>query len=134
MKFRPHRGEELASDCCNAPTYDLEEGRDSEYLGCSKCGQACQLQEKAAGRPVKFRPHRALLEESMAEAVELAPTRQALADHYNATVKIGPEICAAQISVKSYYGMDARIGWDTYLVTAPGFGVLGFTDGPVEEE
>lgn len=27
------------------------------------------------------------------------------------------------------YGYDPRIGWDTYIVTVEGFGVVGFTDG-----
>jgi peptidoglycan hydrolase-like protein with peptidoglycan-binding domain len=27
---------------------------------------------------------------------------------------------------------DYRIGWDTHIVTVDGYGVYGFTDGPVE--
>ncbi len=29
------------------------------------------------------------------------------------------------------YCFDDRIGWDTYIVTVPGYGVLGMTDGPL---
>ncbi|MGB2629071.1 MAG: hypothetical protein WAK20_19960 [Candidatus Acidiferrum sp.] len=34
------------------------------------------------------------------------------------------------IEVKPYGGVDPRNGWDTHIVTLPGYGVLGFTDGP----
>lgn len=33
-----------------------------------------------------------------------------------------------------FYAEDLRIGWlNTHIVTAEGLGVLGFTDGPLEE-
>lgn len=43
-----------------------------------------------------------------------------------------------KIEVRPYGGVayetpiyDKRIGWTTYVVTMPGYGVLGFTDGPL---
>jgi len=78
---------------------------------------------------MKFRPHRGTLAESMAECVDLEPTAQAIADHYNAISKIGPRVLVETIRVEPY-GKDDRIGWDTYLVTE-WLGVLGFTDGPL---
>lgn len=29
------------------------------------------------------------------------------------------------------YGLDPRTRWDTYLITIPGYGVWGFSDGDV---
>lgn len=37
-----------------------------------------------------------------------------------------------QLRVQPYM-RDERIGWDTHIVTIDGYGVAGFTDGPVEE-
>jgi hypothetical protein len=31
------------------------------------------------------------------------------------------------------YDYDERIGWDTYIVTLDGYGVLGYTNGPLPE-
>lgn len=67
---------------------------------------------------MKFRPQRATLKEAMLECVELPDNLEALARHLNISV--------ADISVTAY-GFDARIGWDTHLITTKD-GVLGFTD------
>lgn len=32
------------------------------------------------------------------------------------------------------YGYDDRIGWDAHIVILQGYGVLGFTDGPLPDE
>jgi hypothetical protein len=34
------------------------------------------------------------------------------------------------LKVAPYGGVDKRCGWDTYIVTIEGYGVMGFTDGP----
>ncbi len=72
----------------------------------------------------KFRPHRGSLPDSLAETVELE-SMTALVEYLNKTslwlVKL------ETLKVKQYC-YDARIGWDTYLIT-DGIGVLGFTDG-----
>jgi hypothetical protein len=81
---------------------------------------------------MKFRPHRRLLAESMAEVVELASTKKALASYYNKTVRSGPALTADKIELRPY-GFDDRIGWNAYLVTAEGFGLIGFTDQPTSK-
>lgn len=70
----------------------------------------------------------------MAEVVELDGTLDALVKHLNASC---PDWYPADkrptpANVKLIpVGMDDRIGWDTYLVTAAGE-VWGQTDGPVK--
>jgi hypothetical protein len=81
---------------------------------------------------MKFRPQRGSLADAMAEVVILPPTKDALAEHYNKTVSFGPSLKPEQIEVLPY-GFDSRINWRTFSVTAPGFGVIGFTDGPVDD-
>lgn len=71
----------------------------------------------------KFRPHRRTLADAMDEVIEV-DSREALARH------IGSPI----VSIKSYGGLDTRIGWDTHIVIArypDGEAVAGFTDGPL---
>ncbi len=36
-----------------------------------------------------------------------------------------------QMTIEPYGGIDERTGWDTYIVYLPGYGVLGFTNGPL---
>ena len=68
-----------------------------------------------------FRPQRGELVESMKEAVELSPTRKALAAHLN--------VEPGALALRLYDGMpDYRIDWQaTYLVTVWGQAV-GFTN------
>lgn len=44
----------------------------------------------------------------------------------------GFEVEPAHIDVSPYV-FDDRNGWDTYIVTVEGYGVLGYTDGPVPQ-
>ena len=74
----------------------------------------------------QFRPHRGGLEESMAEVMEVNSI-QDIVDYVEKTTPI-PNI-KFNIKVRKY-GYDARIKWDTYIVTDQ-FGVIGFTDGPI---
>lgn len=67
-----------------------------------------------------FRPHRGGLAESMAECVEV----NSLEDIRQAVLVRG------ELSARPY-GYDARIDWDTYIIT-DGIGVVGFADGPLE--
>jgi len=84
---------------------------------------------------LKVRKHRGGYEDSMATAAEIEPTVAALIAYffaadtplsvlrkYRKTLKVDP-----------YYGVDSRNGWNTYIVTLPNHGVLGFTDGPLGE-
>ncbi|HEV8364576.1 MAG TPA: hypothetical protein VGQ52_13760 [Gemmatimonadaceae bacterium] len=80
---------------------------------------------------MKFREHRGMLVESMETTVDV-PDRPALIKHLQNILQI--YYIAMQpddLTVEPYGGTDARTGWDTYIVIVRGFGVIGFTDGPV---
>lgn len=79
-----------------------------------------------------FRPQRELLADAMAEAREFDGTRAGL----QALLDPGDVLAA----VEPYGGLDKRIGWDTYIVTAtnpdhrdPRPSVVGFINGPLIE-
>ena len=83
-----------------------------------------------------FRPHRRLLAEAMEEVVELED-KNALVSHikyiWGHFPNHGYDINLDTIKVQKY-GFDARINWDTYIVTyekGEHTHVEGFTDGPV---
>jgi hypothetical protein len=82
------------------------------------------------GVSMKVRPHRRLLAEAMAEVQEIEPTRAALLRW--ADESIGgmqpPDLSGLKCEPYTY---DDRIKWNTYIVHLPGWGVLGFTDGPL---
>lgn len=78
-----------------------------------------------------FREHRGLLAESM------LTVREVTLDDLRTYVAglTGGEVREVEVKPYGFGGkahFDRRIGWDTYIVTAPGFGVLGFTNGPLE--
>jgi hypothetical protein len=74
----------------------------------------------------KFRPHRASLDEAMLEVREFE-TQEALREHLAAEFS-GTGLNMSDDIVVKPYGHDARIDWDTHIVTIEGFGVVGFTD------
>lgn len=83
---------------------------------------------------MKFREHRGSLGASMDTMVELE-TRAQLIDHVKkmySTFVHGFNF--DDIVVEPYYMTpDSRCGWEqTYVVRLDGFGVIGFTDSPVE--
>jgi hypothetical protein len=81
---------------------------------------------------MKFREHRGGLAESMETVVEVANRVELiihlahLMERYPGTV-----VDFQKIKIEPYGGWDERIGWDTYIVTLEGYGVLGFTNGPL---
>lgn len=95
---------------------------------------------------MKYRPHRRLLDESMAEVVEFE-NRAALIEHLRKDfASWGVDVQDADIRVEPY-GYDDRINWNTHIVClknkeiSPGrwyfgsmqpdfFGAIGWTDGP----
>jgi hypothetical protein len=87
---------------------------------------------------MKFRLQRGGLDESMQTVVEIEPTKQAIANHYNYVLngnvpmilRLKPYL-PQDFDVKPY-GYDKRIGWDTYIVTTSD-GVVGFTDAAVQD-
>lgn len=81
---------------------------------------------------MKFREHRSGLAESMETVVEIKDREELLA--YIAKIlypwPTAPSVTPETVKVAPYH-YDARIGWDTHIVTLEGYGVLGFTDGPL---
>lgn len=80
---------------------------------------------------VKFREHRALLAESMATVVEVVDLKDLLERINKDLGRCGAAITEEQLKIEPY-GYDNRIGWNTHIVTAAGYGVFGFTDGPLK--
>lgn len=78
----------------------------------------------------KLRLHAGGLTESLATAREIAATKEALA--VEASLFTGRVVAPREIDVK-HVCFDPRTRWDTHIVTIEGFGVLGYTDGPVGE-
>lgn len=70
--------------------------------------------------------HASGLDESMDTVQEVFASKSAIADYFN---RYGFNVTADEIKV-SPYGYDARIGWDTHVVTVS-WGCLGYTNGPV---
>jgi hypothetical protein len=79
---------------------------------------------------MKLRQHRGGLDESLATTIEIEPTRNALLQAIKQEMGFS-NVYDKDISI-TYYGYDARIEWETYIVEIDGFGVYGFTNGPVQ--
>lgn len=83
---------------------------------------------------MKYRPHRGMLADAMAEVAELAPDRDVLVAHMRAEVSNWypqDEMPTRENVEVKPYGFDQRIGWDTHIVTVKG-NAWGFTDGPLK--
>ena len=79
----------------------------------------------------KYRDHRGLLVDSM-EAVKEFETKAALVEYLQGGIdKYGCGKYKCQNITIEPYGFDKRIGWNTHIVHLDGYGVFGFTDGPV---
>lgn len=76
---------------------------------------------------ILYRKHRGWLADSMetAQPVESVDDIRKIEDGLR---EFGYDLSV--IDVKPYC-YDDRIGWDTYIVTVPGHGVIGFTSGPL---
>jgi len=84
---------------------------------------------------VKFREHRGGFDESMATVVEVAD-RAALLEHMRKLLQSypsAPPVTDETVDIVSYYGIDQRNGWDTYIVILKDYGPFGFTDSPAEK-
>lgn len=77
---------------------------------------------------VLFREHRSSLSESMETVKEI----ESLDDIYNSTDFKKYEI-VNDLRIDPYC-YDSRINWDTYIVTSPDYGIVGFTNGPIQEK
>jgi hypothetical protein len=81
---------------------------------------------------IKFREHRGGLSDSMATVIEIE-NRAGLVAHIAKVLEpfhFDKERVDKGLRVEPY-AHDARIGWNTHIVTLKGYGVLGFTDGPL---
>lgn len=78
---------------------------------------------------ILYREHRGSLEDSMATRQPLDRSRAAITAYINCIYDT-LNISADQLVIKPY-AHDERIGWDSYIITVEGTGVLGFTNGPV---
>lgn len=84
---------------------------------------------------MRFREHRGQLADSMETLVtvedraELVEHCKKLLEPYSGWVDFW-KIRTDELEIKPYMDRpDTRIGWDkTYIVTIPGYGVMGFTD------
>jgi hypothetical protein len=79
---------------------------------------------------MKFREHRRFLDEAMETVVEVAD-RAALVEHIRTLLEPWGRTVTDGDLVIAPYAHDDRIGWDTYIVTIKGYGVIGFTNGPL---
>lgn len=80
----------------------------------------------------RYRDHRGSLIASMATVQEF-DCKDALVEYLQEDLDrfhCGKYDCSA-IKVENY-GFDERIDWDTWIVSLDGYGVLGFTNGPVD--
>ncbi|MDB5037537.1 MAG: hypothetical protein JWQ35_1065 [Bacteriovoracaceae bacterium] len=81
------------------------------------------------------RQHRGSLNQSMKTVVEIEPTIEALSKWISESM--GEHIDPAKIHVEPYgFGsdepaFDTRIGWTTFTVSIDGFGLFGFSNGPI---
>ena len=76
------------------------------------------------------REHRGSLSDSMATVVPLSSHAELVALVAAQLAPFGVLVKPSAVHVKPYC-YDARIGWDTYIVTIDGYGVWGMTDGPL---
>ena len=84
---------------------------------------------------IKFREHRGSLADSM-ETLTYCADRNGLIGCIRRLLGewVTGNFDAGLLRIEKYgEGIDDRNGWDTYVVTYDGFGVVGFTDGAVEE-
>lgn len=76
---------------------------------------------------ILYRQHRGSLADSMetVQPVESVDDIRKIEDDLR---EFGYDLSVIEVKP---YGFDARIGWDTHIVTVPGYGPLGFTSGPL---
>lgn len=82
----------------------------------------------------KVREHRGSLSNSMGTVFEVEDFNGLLDAISKSMFPIGSpfgvKLSPGRVHVE-HYTYDDRIGWDTYIVSIDGYGVWGFTDGPL---
>ena len=86
------------------------------------------INSQANESKLKIRQHRGGLKESMETVEEINSTMNSIA--LSISTALGFKVAPNEIEIKPY-AYDGRIDWDTYIVTINGWGIYGFTDGPV---
>ena len=81
-------------------------------------------------KSVLFRPHRGGLAEAMAEVKTFRLREELIAFLNEDLAHYSRKIDEDKFKIEPY-GFDKRIGWDTYIVSMDGYGVFGFTNGPL---
>lgn len=77
---------------------------------------------------MKFREHRGSFAESMKTVVDVKDRAELLRE----VQRVLYPLPVVDFSIRPYgEGPDRRTGWNTYVVTVDGYGVAGFTDGPL---
>lgn len=81
-----------------------------------------------------FRPHKGSLEDSMKEVVEMESYDDLLQKVIDDLVVYDHDLNIDKYTLEvEKYTYDGRIGWNAYIVTLLGYGVIGFTNGPVPD-
>lgn len=115
-------------------TVELQQDSNSAAGGASVLTAMMTNTELANACARKLRQHRGGLDESMATTVEIEATMPALLAAMQPVMEPwGVALTPDAVHVTPYGGIDKRIGWDTHVVTLDGYGVYGFTDGPLHE-
>lgn len=78
----------------------------------------------------KVREHRGSLADAMETVFEVQDFA-GLVDHMRKTLEPYGKLVKPEDVKVEYYTRDDRIGWDTYIVSIDGYGVWGFTNGPL---
>jgi len=83
------------------------------------------------GGPVLFRKHKGMLEDSMATLMTVDSKAELMAMTRKELEPWGFDFKDESFLIEPYCS-DPRIGWgDVHIVTIDGYGVVGFTNGPL---
>ncbi|PPU41163.1 hypothetical protein XaplCFBP3123_08820 [Xanthomonas arboricola pv. populi] len=85
------------------------------------------------GNSMKIRPHRGALADAMANCRNIEPTLGAVVEFLRGDSGGAFVVTPDMVSVKKYgSGLDERTGWDTYVISVRGMGIMAWIDGPLE--
>ena len=82
---------------------------------------------------VRLREHRGTLSDSLATVIDIEPTHAAVTSHVRRILEpYGLIVAESAVGIAPYEGSyGASFDENTHIVTVEGYGVFGFTDGPV---
>lgn len=88
------------------------------------------FQQAKTSERARVREQRGTLNDSLSTIVEIEPNIDALAQHISAILERPIESKDITVAKHAY---DARIGWDTYIISVKGSGVFGFSNRPISD-